>query len=78
MTDRQLRVLRELRKETATTGKRDFTTKEFNELCDRFGVVDIESPGGSQRRLRHSLKMQLANKGLITIAERTVWLVALS
>jgi hypothetical protein len=78
MTDRQLRVLQELRKEAATTGKRDFTTKEFNELCDRSGVVDIESPGGSQRRLRHSLKMQLANKGLITIAERTVWLVALS
>ena len=78
MTDRQLRVLQELRKEAASTGKRDFTTKEFNELCDRSGAVDIESAGGSQRRLRHSLKMQLANKGLITIAERTVWLVALS
>jgi AAA domain len=77
LNERQLRILQELRKEAAATGKSDFTTKQFNELCVRSGAVDIEKPDSSQRRLRSDLKMQLANKGLITIDGDTIRLVAL-
>ena len=78
LTERQLRVLQELRKEAATTKKWDFTTEDFNDLCIRSGAIDIDAPDSSQRRLRVELKMQLANKGLITIAGNTIRLVLIS
>jgi hypothetical protein len=77
LNERQQRILQELHREAAT-GKRDFTTKQFNELCTRSGAVDIQAPRSSQRRLRSDLKTQLANKGLLTIAGGTIRLAPLN
>jgi hypothetical protein len=78
LNERQLRILQELRKEAATTKKWDFSGDDFRMLCIRSGAVDHEKPENTQRARCSDLRMQLANKGLITIAGDTVRLATLN
>lgn len=77
LTDRQMRLVQELRKEAAATKRSEFSTKEFRELCIRSGAVDLDAPASSQRRLHTDLKMQLTNKGLIIITGNIIRLAQL-
>jgi AAA domain len=74
-TDRQLRILQELRKEAKVTKRWDFSTEQFNELCIRSCAVDGDKTENVQRARCSDLKRQLANKGFITIAGDTIRLV---
>jgi hypothetical protein len=67
-----------LGKEAATTKRWEFSGNEFRDLCIRSGAVDLNAPASSQRRLLTDLKMQLANKGLITITGNTIRLAQLT
>jgi hypothetical protein len=78
LNERQLRILQELRKEAATTKRWDFSGEHFRKLCTRSGAVDHEKPENIQRARCSDLRMQLANKGLITIDGDTVRLVLLN
>jgi hypothetical protein len=75
LTDRQLRILQELEKETAATKRWEFTPAEFNELCIRSGTVDGDKAENVQRARCSDLRTQLANKGFISIAGDTIRLV---
>jgi AAA domain len=75
LTERQMRILQELRKEAATTKKWDFTAEDFNELCIRSGAVDRDKPDNSKRARISELKLQLANRGLVTVNGDIVRLV---
>ena len=77
-TERQLRILQELRKEAATAKKWEFTADEFNDLCIRSGAVDHDKPENQKRARFSDLKMQLANRGWITVTGETIRLVILS
>jgi hypothetical protein len=78
MTKRQLSVIEALRVEASSTKKWTFSTKEFNAVCDRSGVIDPSAPSSSQRRVKSDLKRQLTNKGLITGDRQTIRLISLS
>lgn len=78
MTDRQLSVIEALRMEASSTKRWTFSTKEFNALCDRCGVIDPNAPSGSQRRLKSELKRQLTNKGLIAADHQSIRLISFS
>ena len=78
MADRQLSVIEALRMEASSTKRWTFSTKEFNALCDRCGVIDPNAPSGSQRRLKSELKRQLTNKGLIAADHQSIRLISFS
>ena len=73
LTDRQLRILQELRKEVTATKRWQFTAEEFNDRCIRSGAVDGDRADKRQRC--HDLKTQLANKGYISVDGNTIRLV---
>jgi hypothetical protein len=75
LTERQLRILQELRKEAATTKRWEFSAEQFGDLCVRSGAIDLEASEHVKRSRRSDLRMQLANRGLITVAGDTVRLV---
>jgi len=74
-TERQLRILQELRKEAATAKKWQFNVDEFTDLCIRSGAVDHDKPDNTRRARVSDLRMQLANRGWITVSGETVRLV---
>jgi AAA domain len=77
-TECQLRILQELRKEAFSAKKWDFTSEEFNTLCVRSGAVDGDKPDNNKRARFGQLRMQLANRGWITVAGDTIRLVIVS
>jgi hypothetical protein len=78
LNQRQLCLINALRKEAFSSKKWDFTADEFGEICIKCGAIDATSPEGTKRRLKHDLKLQLANKSLITVDGDTIRLVILS
>jgi hypothetical protein len=78
LNERQLCVINALRKEAFSSKKWDFSIDDFNDLCMKCGAIDHNAPEGTVRRLKHDLRMQLANKNLITVTGDVVRLVILS
>jgi AAA domain len=78
LNERQLCVINALRKEALSTKKWDFSIDEFNDLCMKCGAIDHNSPEGTVRRLKHDLRMQLANKNYITVTGEVIRFVILS
>lgn len=66
-TERQTRVLQELRRIAATTKHWEFTVAEFSEICARSGAVEGDKPANAKRARCSDLRTQLANRGWIVV-----------
>ena len=65
-------------KEAATTKRWEFTTEEFGALCIRSGAIDSEASEHVKRSRRSDLRMQMANRGWITVNGDTIRIVSLN
>ena len=66
-TDRQVRVLQELRKQATIRRSWDFTFKEFAEVCHASGVLAETKNDSTRRNVVRRLRDQLANKRAISV-----------
>ena len=66
-TDRQVRLLQELRKQAAQRRSWDSSFQEFADTCQTSGVLAEVENQSTRRSIVHSLRNQLANKRAISV-----------